>query len=231
MDAATPHVSAPPHTWTAEVRAVRFLSDTGFELTFSRDGLDYQPGQLVNLNLPGRDPLDERSYTVCSGARDPDLQVLVRLMPGGNLSPALARLREGDALTVTGPLGEFTVRDPSRPCWFIATGTGIAPARAYLRSGAAPDLTVLHGVRHVRDLFYREVFAGIPYVSCVSGEDGGMVRGRVTEALDAVHPPPEAHYYLCGANEMIYDVRDRLLARGVSADAIFTEAYYYRADD
>lgn len=214
---------------TTRVVGLRRLSTTGFELTLDRAGIAFRAGQLVHLF--GREEHDDRSYTICSGERDEHLQVLFRLIPSGKLTPQLAALRAGDALDIAGPYGEFTVRDTSRKIFFIATGTGIAPARAYVRSHAGLAMTVLHGVRTAEDLFYREDFAGCAYHACVSGEDGEFFRGRVTERAAQLELPRDAHFYLCGSNEMFYDVRDLLAARGVPPENVFTEAYYYRGDD
>ena len=43
--------------------------------------------------------------------------------------------------------------------------------------------------------------------------------------------PDNIHVYLCGANEMIYEATEILEARGVPAECIFNEAYYYRFED
>ncbi|MCB1068829.1 MAG: hypothetical protein KDL31_00650 [Kiritimatiellae bacterium] len=221
----------PPRTWEAVVLEKHTLSSTGFALSFERKGLQFEAGQLVNVNLPGHPPTDERSYTICSGTGDPYLQILFRYMPEGSLTPDLSRLTAGDRIIVTGPMGEFTIRDRTRPCIFVATGTGIAPARAYLRSQAVDQLTLVHGVRKAEDLFYRDEFSTGSYISCVSSEPGGDLQGRVTDWLAGFSLPDRATYHLCGANEMIYEVRDSLLSRGVAQDAIVTEAYYYRSDD
>ena len=223
--------SAPiqPQRITARVVRARALSATGFELTFARGPLRFQAGQLLVVH--GRDTFEERSYTICSGERDDVLQIVYRLIPSGLLTPWLARLRPGDPVEISAPYGEFTLRDRTRPVIFVATGTGIAPARAFHRTHPDLNLTIVHGVRTAADLFYRDEFAGRPYFPCLSAEAGAGFHGRVT-AFCAGHAfPPEAHYYLCGANAMFYDMRDLLAARGVAPGQIFTEAYYYDADD
>jgi ferredoxin--NADP+ reductase/benzoate/toluate 1,2-dioxygenase reductase subunit len=123
------------------------------------------------------------------------------------------------------------LRDAGRPIIFVATGTGVAPCRSYLRTHPHLDLTLIHGVRQAEDLFYRDEFAGVTYVPCVSGEAGAGFHGRVTDYCRAQSFPALAHFYLCGANEMFYDMRDVLSKAGVGVERIFTEAYYYRADD
>lgn len=222
-------VTLLPARLTTRVLGLRRLSATGFELTLERCGLEFSAGQLINIH--NADLFDDRSYTICNGEKDEHLTVLFRLLPAGKLTPRLAALRSGDAIDISGPYGEFTVRDPLRKMFFIATGTGIAPARAYLRTHARLDLTLLHGVRCDEDLFYREEFAGIDYRPCVSGGSKNHFCDRVTAMAQTMNLPASAHYYLCGANEMFYEMRDVLAARGIPAAQIFTEAYYYRADD
>jgi ferredoxin-NADP reductase len=160
--------------------------------------------------------------------RGDGLQIVYRRIDSGLLTPWLATLRAGDEVTISAPYGEFTVRDPARPLIFIATGTGIAPARAYLRSYPGLDLTVIHGVRAAADLFYRSEFEPERYFPCVSGEEGTGWHGRVTDFCAQRPMPADAHYYLCGANVMFYDMRDLLAARGVPYEHVFTEAYYYQ---
>ncbi|HMP73100.1 MAG TPA: FAD-dependent oxidoreductase [Kiritimatiellia bacterium] len=223
--------TAPPATrrWNARVLSLKRLSSSGYLLSLSRDDLPFLPGQLVNLY--GADPLHERSYTICSGPNDPTLDILFRHIPTGLLTPQLVALHPGQTVPVLGPLGEFTLRDPHAPSLFIATGTGIAPARAYLRGHPSPALTILHGVRHPEDLFFRNEFAATDYTPCVSSAPGHGHHGRVTTWLTRDRADRFQAFYLCGANEMIYEVRDTLLAWNVPPHRIYTEAYYYRADD
>ncbi len=122
------------------------------------------------------------------------------------------------------------MRDTARPAVFVATGTGVAPCRAFVRTHPGLDLTLVHGVRFAKNLYYREEWAPYAYHTCVSGEDAQTFRGRVTELCRGLDFGPEAHFYLCGANEMIFDVHALLRDRGVDDSRIFTEAYYYRLD-
>lgn len=215
----------------ARVVALNRLSEFGYELLLERSGIEFKPGQLINLH--GRNHLEDRSYTVCSGDRDEHLIVLFRHIPSGILTPQLVALAPSDHIAISGPYGEFIVRDPARKIFFFATGTGVAPCRAYARSHPGLDFTLVHGVRKVEDLFYRNEFSSGNYLPCISGEraPAGMFAGRVTEAARARAWPANGHYYLCGANEMIYEMQEILEAAGVPRTSIFTEAYYYRSDD
>ena len=213
----------------SRVLSLRRLSATGYELAFAREGLDFRAGQLVTIH--GRNLLEDRSYSICSGEGDEALTILFRLIPDGQLTPQLAALRPGAEIDVSGPFGEFVLRDKARPVVFVATGTGIAPCRSYLRTHPDLHLTVIHGVRAAEDLFYRDEFAGVPYHPCVSSGGEGVFAGRVTDFCRGAPLPDGALFHLCGANGMFYDMRDVLSARGIPPGDIFTEAYYYGGDE
>ncbi len=211
------------------VEGHRPVSPTAFELTMARPDFPFRAGQLLLAHGPTL--LEDRSYTVCSGEDDPQLQIVYRLIPEGKLTPELARLRPGDFIDISGPFGEFTLRDISRPIVFVATGTGIAPCRSFSRSNPGLNLSILHGVRRAEDLFYRDELSRHAYYPCASAEEVNGFKGRVTDFFRQWSPPDGAHFYLCGANEMFYEMRDLLTARGVPGANIFTEAYYYRSDE
>lgn len=217
------------HRYSARVIDQRPLSSTGYELILERQGLPFDAGRLITIH--GRELTEDRSYTIASGERDEHLHVLYRLIPHGVLTPQLVRLQRDDRIDMSGPFGQFTLRDPGAPIVFIATGTGVAPCRAYIRTHPELDLTLIHGVRLAEDLFYRKEFERYDYRPCVTGEPGCGYRGRVTDYLrGGFDIRPDAHYYLCGAYEMIYDVQALLTESGVDPARVFIEGYYYRLD-
>ena len=150
------------------------VSDTIVRLRIRPDGgvPAFRPGQYlaVGLEVDGR-PL-QRPYSMASGPEDDALELLIRLVPGGCLTPRLWDLRAGDRLGVGRPKGLFALDedDPRRPV-LVATGTGIAPLLSMLaarlasaseadsvgRHGRArPAPIVMHGVARAADLAYRE---------------------------------------------------------------------------
>lgn len=222
--------SPPPvRRFPARILAHRRLSPFAYELVLERHDLAFRAGQLVQIH--GDSIFEDRSYSVASGERDPHLHVLYRLIPHGVLTPRLAALQPGDVLDISGPYGTFTLRDPARPMTFVATGTGIAPCRSYIRTHPGLDIGILHGCRTREDLFYREDWPPDRFTPCLSRdpEAPGAFAGRVTDWFVAHPPDPARAYYLCGANAMILDLRARLAAAGTDASCIFTEPYYYRA--
>jgi ferredoxin--NADP+ reductase/benzoate/toluate 1,2-dioxygenase reductase subunit len=217
-----------PRRYSSRVMALRNLSEDGYELSLERKGLPFLAGQLITVH--GREITEDRSYTVCSGEQEENLDVLFRSIPEGVLTPQLLQLQAGDAIEFSGAYGHFVLRDTARPMVAICTGTGIAPVRSYVRTHRGLPLTILHGVRYGRDLYYREELEVYDYHPCVSREPGHGFHGRVEDCLGHLAFPHDCHFYLCGSNEMILDVHELLRARGVDETHIFSEAYYYHSE-
>lgn len=100
--------------------------------------------------MPSTLPYD-RPYSIACGEQDEALLILYRVIPEGKLTPHLITLKPGDPLECTGPFGSFVLHDPARPLVFIATGTGIAPCRGFIKTYPQLNLTVIHGVRAARN--------------------------------------------------------------------------------
>ncbi len=220
---------APRAARVHRVLSVREVSPSAFVLRFSREGLDFRAGQWINLALPRS--RDQREYTVYSSPADDYLEVLVKEVPDGAVSPALRRRRPGDALEVEGPHGSFTLVEGAREktrFLFCATGTGVSPFHCFARSAPGLDYLLLHGVRAAGELYDRAVFQAPRLVPCVSrgAAPPGGHPGRLTDYL-ASHPvDPSTYCYLCGNSDMIYAAYSLLRERGVPHSQIFAEVYF-----
>jgi ferredoxin/flavodoxin---NADP+ reductase len=215
-----------PRRYLSRVLANELVSPTARVLTLERVGLPFQAGHEILLH--GRDHTEDRQYSIASGESEDTLRILYRVIPEGVMTPRLATLEPGAELEFTGPFGSFLIRDFLAPLVFIATGTGIAPALSFIRSHPGLDLTVLHGVRAPEDLFSHTEFDPAKFHPCVSRCPGpGHFAGRVTAKCREMTFSPDAHFYLCGANDMILEMRRQLKAGGVEDARIFAEAYYF----
>ena len=209
------------------VLQVRDLGEGTFVVRFERRGLEFASGQYVHVGpLPG---IDRREYSVYSSPEDDFLEILVKEVDEGSVSPRLRRLREGDLVDVEGPFGFFRIEegDLTRPFLFIATGTGISPFHSFSRTFRELDYKLVHGVRNARELYEHADFPAHRLVSCISRQSGaGDFDGRVTDWLKSNPAPPEAMVYLCGNCDMIYEVYDILGEQGIPADRIHAEVYF-----
>ena len=209
----------------ARVMRRRELAPGVFLLSAERHS-DFTPGQTVSISTDAS--LPPRPYSIASGTGDAELEILFDVVPDGLLTPRLARLGPGDTLLVSDPFGDFVDR-PGK-CFWIATGTGVAPFASMARSGIAAGRTLLHGSRTLAGLYFRELLEpalGSSYLPCTSGEAApGVYRGRVTALLAERELDTGARYLLCGSAEMIVDVRDLLIGRGVPFSRVSAEVYF-----
>lgn len=209
------------------VRQVRELSAGVFVLRFDRQGLEFEPGQYLNVGVAG--DLDMREYSIYSGPQEDHLEILVKEVEGGYVSRSLRGLGPGDEVTVEGPFGFFVTQAEQRVAGrylFLATGTGISPFHCLTRAYPELDYTLLHGVRRFEERYEAEAFDPNRYVACVSGEEGGDFRGRITDYLRAHPVEPETLCYACGNCDMIYEVFDILRDSGVPPEHLFSEVYF-----
>ena len=97
-------------------------------------GVEFEPGQFVELQVPGASW--RRAYSLANTANwDGEVELLIRLQPGGAFSTWLEQdARPGAQLVLHGPQGAFGLRENGmRPRWFVAGGTGLAPLVSMLR--------------------------------------------------------------------------------------------------
>ena len=187
----------------------------------------FKAGQYVGLTTDLS--VTPRLYTIASGENDDEVQILYNIKDDGWLTPRLSEVKPGTELYVTDPDGDFI--DDESPAWWIASGTGIAPFSSMYRSGLSKNKTLIHGGRYSHSFYFEDEF--IPgfkkkYVRCCSQESGeGLYSGRLTRYLQEIKKlPTDCKFFLCGSPEMVVEVRDLLINRGVEYDRIVAEIYF-----
>ncbi len=222
------------------------------------DGIpSFLPGQYFALGLPIEGALLQRPYSTASapGAAG-ELEVLVRLVPGGALTPRLWALEPGSRISIGRPKGLFTLpATDDRTYLFAATGTGLAPVLSMTgvllagrssgaRSPAArPRAVVIHGVSNVAELAYRTELeratadVALRYVPVISrperpeNEGWAGATGRIDGVLAELigRGEIEAHgtvAFLCGNPGAIEAASRTLVEHGFPASAIVSEQYW-----
>ena len=188
---------------------------------------DFEAGQVISLSIDRAGPA--RMYSIASGDHESCIDILYTRKPDGLLTPDLARLKAGDMLYRSEPFGKF-LGHRGRALW-IAAGTGIAPFVSQASSGYAEGKTLIYGGRTPDRLFYHDrmkAILGDRYISCCSGVNKqGHFFGRVTDFLtDWPDLDTSLPAYLCGSAEMVVDVRDLLIEKGVAFDRIMAEIFF-----
>jgi ferredoxin--NADP+ reductase len=200
---------------------------------------EFRPGQFMNLGLHLPSGFVSRSYSLAS-APGAELEVLLARVGGGALTPALFDLGVGSEVWLDPkPQGFFTLDyvPAHRELWLVATGTGLGPFLAMLRSEvvfkSSERVLLVHGTRGPAELAHRSELEALEsqrgssfrYVPALSRERApGALHGRVTELLVSGELEARAgmpirgessHLMLCGNPAMIEEMTALLAARGL----------------
>jgi ferredoxin--NADP+ reductase/benzoate/toluate 1,2-dioxygenase reductase subunit len=210
-----------------KITRIKSLTESTFVLRLNRGNIQFRAGQHIIAGPEGE--LDQREYSIYSGEKDDYLEILVRVVPDGNVSLKLKQCQPGQLLQVNGPFGSF-VLEPfdmfSRKLVFIATGTGISPFHSFVRSYPGIDYTLIHGVRYSYEAYERSEYDPGRYILCTSKEYNGGRKGRITRFLPGLSVNRDMLFYLCGNNSMIYEASHILKDKGIPDEIIFTEVYF-----
>ncbi|MEO8507892.1 MAG: NADH:ubiquinone reductase (Na(+)-transporting) subunit F [Betaproteobacteria bacterium] len=167
-------------------------------------------------------------------------------IPPGIMSSWVFNLKPGDAVTVSGPYGEFFARETDNEMCFIGGGAGMAPMRSHifdqlLRIGTRRRITFWYGARSLREAFYVEEFEKLARehpnfewhlaLSEPLPEDNwtgpvGFIHNVLRERYLGAHAAPEdLEYYMCGPGVMNKAVIDMLLDLGVERENIMLDDF------
>jgi ferredoxin--NADP+ reductase len=209
-------------------------------LTIAAEVEPFAAGQFRNLALSHNGELERRAYSMASAPGEP-LEFFLNVVDGGAFSPTLCALTAGASILVEKKAQGFFTLSYVPDCevlWLIATGTGLAPFIAMLRSEEPwrrfPRIVVVHGVREAAQLAYRDELAShseahagrLVWVPVVSRDPGApdVLHGRITTALESGElercsgialSPEKSHLMLCGNPDMIRDLGGLLEPRGL----------------
>ena len=164
----------------------------------------------------------------------------------GVCSSYIYSLKPGDKITVSGPYGEFHIKDTDKEMVFIGGGAGMAPMRShildlFLTKHTTRKASFWYGGRSLRELFYIDDFKQIEAdnpnfkfniaLSSPLPEDNwngyvGNIHEVLFENYLKNHPEPEEiEYYLCGPPMMTQSVLAMLDNLGVPADNILYDDF------
>lgn len=184
-----------------------------------------------------------RAYSISSAPSDNQaVEIIVRQVPGGICTTYMhEHLKEGDELTISGPYGDFHLREEGRELVMIAGGSGMAPIKSIildiLERKLDRRMTFFFGAVCRRDLYNVEYFSAleqqhpnfrfIPALSKPAPEDDWQGEtGLITEVVDRyVADAQDKGAYLCGSPGMINACLNVLKAKGFTDDRIFFDKF------
>ncbi|MCT4615780.1 MAG: NADH:ubiquinone reductase (Na(+)-transporting) subunit F [Marinifilaceae bacterium] len=149
--------------------------------------------------------------------------------------------KPGDKVTVSGPYGEFFIKETENEMMFIGGGAGMAPMRSHIfhlfqTAKTGRKATFWYGARSLKEVFYAEQFDAIAKefpnfswhlaLSEPLPEDNwegptGFIHQVIYDEYLSKHDEPEdIEYYLCGPPMMNSAVNTMLYELGVPDEMI-----------
>ncbi|MNE09837.1 Ferredoxin--NADP reductase [compost metagenome] len=227
---------------------VQTLTPSLFTLRTTRDaGFRFRAGQFARLGVTKADGSTVwRAYSMVSAPYDEHLEFFSIVVPDGEFTSELSRLREGDTLMVDRQAFGFLTLDrfvDGRDLWLLATGTGLAPFLSILQDLEVwqrfERIVLVYSVRNGAELAYQELIAELKdkeylegvadkllFIPTVTREEvPGALHGRITTLIEngeleraagLALTPEHSRVMLCGNPQMIEDTRAVLKARDMN---------------
>ncbi|MCY1400362.1 Ferredoxin--NADP reductase [compost metagenome] len=226
---------------------VKPLTPSLFTLRTTRDpGFRFRAGQFARLGVTKADgSVVWRAYSMVSSPFDDYLDFFSIVVPGGEFTSELSRLREGDNLLVDRQAFGYLTLDrfvDGRDLWLLATGTGVAPFLSILQDFEVwerfESIKLVYSAREARELAYLDLIAGLTerdylqeyagklqFIPTITREQhAGALQGRITRLIESGEleqaaglklEPHSSRVMLCGNPQMIDDTRQLLKQRGL----------------
>ena len=195
----------------------------------------FKAGQYCTLGVNGI----ERAYSIVSSPDEPELELIIELVPEGELTPLLYQLKVGDKLECRPKAkGIFTFDERFPNQVMCSTVTGVAPFISILRylkvhpTKSGFNFYLVYGGSYADELVYHEEFTqmaqempNLKYVPTISrpteARNNGWSHetGRVNLVVDRMYPSwnldtKSTLFYACGHPGMIEDVKEKFKPRG-----------------
>jgi len=235
----------PVQVHTAKVERMLRLTDDVMQV-FLRpekgEKIGFYAGQYINILLPDG---DKRAFSFASAphAAGDLIELQVRWIKNGKFTThVFTEMKEGDTVRFEGPLGAFFLREDSqKPIIFVAGATGFAPVKSMVEhafhTALKRQMILYWGVRGLKDLYLPDLprqwerehanFRFVPVLSDPRSEDNWTGRtGLVHEAILQDFPDLAGHQiYACGSVKMVEAAHPAFVAKGLSPDDCFSDAF------
>ena len=162
-------------------------------------------------------------------------------VPPGICSSYIFSRKPGDNITISGPYGEFFIKETDREMLYIGGGAGMAPMRSHIlhlfyTEKTRRKVSYWYGARSMREIFYEdefrqleEKFPNFNFHIALSeplpednwtGMTGFIHQVVYDQYLSNVEEPEDIEYYMCGPPMMNEAVQKMLYDLGVPEEMI-----------
>jgi len=206
----------------------------------------FEAGEYLTLQQTIGGEKVRRAYSICSGVNEGELSVAVKRVPNGVFSTyATTQLKAGDVLEVMPPKGSFVFFYDifgNRDIMLFSAGSGVTPMMSIAKTALSKTnikVVFVYGNKSKEEaLFFDEIealriqyperflvhyaFSQQPWGDHYTGR----INDRIVNEIFAKYKDLNwGRYYACGPTELVKNLREILLLRGIDKDRIFTELF------
>ncbi|MFC2532983.1 MAG: 2Fe-2S iron-sulfur cluster-binding protein [Capnocytophaga ochracea] len=206
----------------------------------------FEAGEYLTLQQTIGGEKVRRAYSICSGVNEGELSVAVKRVPNGVFSTyATTQLKAGDVLEVMPPKGSFVFFYDifgNRDIMLFSAGSGVTPMMSIAKTALSKTnikVVFVYGSKSKEEaLFFDEIealriqyperflvhyaFSQQPWGDHYTGR----INDRIVNEIFAKYKDLNwGRYYACGPTELVKNLREILLLRGIDKDRIFTELF------
>ena len=206
----------------------------------------FEAGEYLTLQQAIGGEKVRRAYSICSGVNESELSVAVKRVPNGVFSTyATTQLKAGDVLEVMPPKGSFVFFYDifgNRDIMLFSAGSGVTPMMSIAKTALSKTnikVVFVYGNKSKEEtLFFDEIealriqyperfFVHYTFSQQPWGDHyTGRINDRIVSEIFAKYKDLNwGRYYACGPTELVKNLREILLLRGIDKDRIFTELF------
>ena len=206
----------------------------------------FEAGEYLTLQQTIGGEKVRRAYSICSGVNESELSVAVKRVPNGVFSTyATTQLKAGDVLEVMPPKGSFVFFYDifgNRDIMLFSAGSGVTPMMSIAKTALSKTnikVVFVYGNKSKEEaLFFDEIealriqyperfFVHYAFSQQPWGDHyTGRINDRIVNEIFAKYKDLNwGRYYACGPTELVKNLREILLLRGIDKDRIFTELF------
>jgi len=214
-----------------------------------QNSLQYKPGQYLVLKANINNQEVRRSYSLCSSPVENKWQVAIKEIKNGVFSTyANQVLKVGDTVEVSKPDGKFYIQTNAQNAnnyVFFAAGSGITPILSMIKTilnnepNSTCQLFFLNST--VKSIIFKDEIEGLKNLNLkrlelyyfLTKENRGLplFNGRFTSdklkdiTSKLIDVPNTEACYVCGPEEMIFLIKDEMVAAGMSEEKVHFELF------
>jgi ring-1,2-phenylacetyl-CoA epoxidase subunit PaaE len=238
--------------YSLKVSAIRPLTPNAVAISLAipedlKEEFHFDAGQHLTLKTSINGKEVRRAYSISSAPSNPEMTVGIKKVKEGTFSVwANEDLKENDTLQVMPPKGHFLYKPADTPQAIaaFAAGSGITPimsiAQSVLSSNPGNTFVLVYGNQSPKETMYLseiEEMADtygdrffVQHMYSRSREDKalfGHIDGSTVNLIlkNKFKDRNFDHFYLCGPEDMIYTVKDTLIANGIGQDKVHFELF------